>query len=222
MNAPELSLRSLRVLRGARVILDIGAARFEGGALNVITGANGAGKTTLLLASAGLIDLAAGEVRLDGQRFHQGRAPAPRMLRCRTASSFQEPFLFSGTVRHNLELGLRWRGVPRRMRAQRLQRAAAALDLERLLPRPASELSGGERKRVDLARALATDAEVLFLDEPTLALDVESQERLLGLLRSLAERKASTILLATHDSAWLADIPRNAYRISEGSLSQVS
>ena len=218
MSAPDLILRSLRVRRGEHTVIDIEKACFEGGNISVIVGDNGAGKTTLLLACAGLLDLAAGEVLLGGEVFHRGRAPAPRILRRRTASAFQEPFLFAGSVRENLEFGLRCRGVARRLCAERAERAADLLDLGRLLSRSSRELSGGERKRVDLARALAVEPEVLFLDEPTLALDLDSQKRALDALTTLAEKKSTTVLLATHDAAWLGGIRHHLYKLEKGFL----
>lgn len=218
MSAPDLLLRSLRVLRGGRTVIDIEEACFEGGSMSVIVGENGAGKTTLLHACAGLLDLSAGEVILGGERFHHGRAPAPRILRWRTASAFQEPFLFAGSVRENIEFGLRCRGVPRRLCAERAEHAADLLDLGRLLSRSSRELSGGERKRVDLARALVVEPEVLFLDEPTLALDLDSQKRALDALTALAKKKPTTVLLATHDAAWLGGTSHHLFRLEKGSL----
>ncbi len=218
MSAPDLLLRSLRVRRGERTVIDIDEARFEGGTLSVIVGDNGAGKTTLLLACAGLLDLAAGEVLLGGEVFHRGRAPAPRILRQRTASAFQEPFLFAGSVRANIEFGLCCRRGSRRLFAGQAKRAADLLDLGRLLSRSSRELSGGERKRVDLARALAVEPEVLFLDEPTLALDLESQKRAFDALTTLTEKRSTTVLLATHDAAWLGGIKYRLYKLENGSL----
>lgn len=218
MTAPELELRSLRVARGGRTVLDIPAARFGSGALNIVTGANGAGKTTLLLSCAGLMDLAGGEVLLGGEPFHRGRAPAPLVLRRRTSSSFQEPYLFSGSVRQNIEFGLRCRKLPRRERIERAERAAERLGLGPLLDRPASELSGGEKKRADLARALAVEAEYLFLDEPTLAVDDDSARRLLRALAKLLETAATTIVVATHELAGFESLPHRRFVLDGGKI----
>jgi ABC-type multidrug transport system ATPase subunit len=218
MTTPEIELRSLRVARGERTVLDIPAARFEGGALNIVTGANGAGKTTLLLSCAGLMDLAGGEVLLGDEPFHRGRAPAPLGRRRRTSSSFQDPYFFSGSVRQNIEFGLRCRNLPRRERIERAERAAERLGLGPLLDRPASELSGGEKKRVDLARALAVEATCLFLDEPTLAVDDDSAQRFLRALAELLEKSASTILVATHELARFESLPHRVFAIESGRL----
>jgi len=121
---------------------------------------------------------------------------------------FQSPYLWTGTVRRNLELGLRFRNIEDAERDRRVATIATQLGLESLLDRNGAELSGGEAQRVALARALVLDPDVLFLDEPSSNLDAEAHAALREDLDRVARARAGSIVLATHerpDAFYLAD-----------------
>jgi molybdopterin-binding protein len=190
---PVLELREARVRRGDFIVA---AAHLEvhAGERLVVMGPNGAGKSTLLLALGGLVPLQAGTRWLDGRR-----APPGRALRRAVTTALQQPLLLDASVRHNVELPLRWRGLGAAERAARAERWLAALGVAGLAARHAAALSGGERQRVHLARALATEPRALLLDEPFAAIDAPGRPGLRAdLARALAASGAAAVIV-THD-----------------------
>ncbi|SFJ44863.1 putative ABC transport system ATP-binding protein [Amycolatopsis sacchari] len=178
-------------LRG--VDLEIGRGSFV-----AIMGPSGSGKTTLLHCAAGLRTPTAGTVRLDGTDLAALDETALAELRRRRVGFVFQSFnlLPALTATENVELPLRLdsrKPDPRRTAAL-LARVGLANRGEH---RP-GQLSGGQKQRVAVARALITEPEVVFADEPTGALDIRSAREVLGLLRGLADQ-GQTIIMVTHD-----------------------
>ncbi len=174
---------------GARLIDRVDLV-LEPGPKTVVVGPNGAGKSLLLRLLHGLIEPTAGRVLWRGR-------PADREIRLRQAMVFQKPVLLRRSVAANVDYALRARGVGGAARAERLRQALTLARLTRLAARPARVLSGGEQQRLALARALAVEPEVLFLDEPTASLDPASTlavEELIG----RADADGTKIVLVTH------------------------
>ncbi len=166
--------------------------RLRAGELVALLGPNGAGKSTLLEGLAGSLAPARGQIERHG----------------RMTLGLQLPALAQRTVRANLLLALAWWGVPRAQRRSRALGALSRLGVEHLADRRASELSGGERRRVHLARSIAVDPDILLLDEPFAGLDGEARSALLedasSALRS--EHRATLVVVHDRDEAWaLAD-----------------
>jgi NitT/TauT family transport system ATP-binding protein len=166
-----------------------------------IVGASGCGKTTLLNVVAGLISPSAGDVQMDGKPI---RTAGPDR-----AMVFQEDAVFPWyTVRQNLEYGLRVTRAPHARRDEIVNRYLRLVGLEEshhVYPR---ELSGGMRKRVDVARAMTLDPQVLLMDEPFAALDVLTKEHLQVEFLKLWSAARMTVLFVTHDleeALFLAD-----------------
>jgi tungstate transport system ATP-binding protein len=149
----------------------------------VVIGPNGAGKTTLLRAAMGLI-----------VPNHGGIHGVPE----HRAIMFQHPTMLRRSVAANLDYALKAATVPRGERGRRRNELLALVGLAELSERPARRLSGGERQRLALARALARDPAVLFLDEPTASLDPAATKAFEDLIRAIAERHIK-VVMATHD-----------------------
>jgi ABC-2 type transport system ATP-binding protein len=160
-----------------------------------LLGPNGAGKSTTVGMLTTTIRPTAGTAKLAG--FDVARQP----LLARGVSSvvFQEPVVDGGlTGRANLKLHARLWGVKPAMARRRGAELATAFGLGGHLDRPVSSYSGGERRRLELARALLSDPQVLFLDEPTVGLDPRIRHELLDVIAGLRNREQMAILLTTH------------------------
>jgi len=195
-----IEARGLRVRLKAREVLQgLDAAAYPG-QLTAIIGPNGAGKTTLLKAFAGLLAPAGGMALLDGRSVADWE---PQALARRLAYLPQERIVhWALTVRAVVALGrLPYRPLgagESAADAAAIDAALAAMDARHLAPRPVLELSGGERARVLVARALAQEPHVLLADEPAAGLDPAHQ---LTLFRHLAALAAAgrTVVVALHD-----------------------
>jgi tungstate transport system ATP-binding protein len=194
---PIIEGRDLEVARGGKTLVSVSRFAVEPGEVHVLLGPNGAGKTTLLRALNGL-------ERADGELFFEGRpvrSGGDRLrLRRHTAAVFQQAYLLATTVRGNVESGLKLRGH----RGEELhRRSAAALELlgiEHLADRRRTGLSGGEAQRVSIARALAVDPAVVFLDEPMASLDPPTRRGLLADLERIFRSLSTAVVWVTHDT----------------------
>src|SRR5882762_876135 len=172
-----LELVGVRHRYDGRVVLDVERFAVPPGAGVAIVGPNGSGKSTLLRLLALLERPSEGEVRLDGVVVGAG-------ARRRITLVEQRPVLLRGTVRENLEFGLRVRGIRRTEVNGKVEGVAARLGITSLLPSRRHELSDGEVQRVAVARALAVEPDVLLLDEPASSADRAAAQTL---YRALAE-----------------------------------
>ncbi|MEO6929842.1 MAG: energy-coupling factor ABC transporter ATP-binding protein [Casimicrobiaceae bacterium] len=201
MSSPLIVVRGLRKVFGERVLFEIDVLSIEAGGAYVLIGPNGSGKTTLMRILAGL-DLEAGgrmEFRGESAVF----AAYPERLRRSIVYVHQHPYLFHTTLRHNLEYGLKRRGLPTLERARRVDTAMAWAGLDAHRSTPPAKLSGGEKQRAALARARALEPELLLLDEPTSNLDRSGRTQTLALLAQLRDEKR-TVIVACHDQEIIA------------------
>jgi len=175
------------------------------GEICVLMGLSGSGKSTLLRAANGLNSVTRGEVLVrDGDAMIDVGACSPLVLRGlrrnRVAMVFQQFGLLPWrTVRENVGLGLELRGVSKLERRQIVDEKLELVGLSPWADRYASELSGGMQQRVGLARAFATDADILLMDEPFSALDPLIRAKLQDELLELQSRLRKTILFVSHD-----------------------
>jgi tungstate transport system ATP-binding protein len=182
-------LQDVSYRAGNVVALDRISLWFMPGAPTVVIGPNGAGKTTLLRVAMGLVEPTGGQVTWGG------RAAVPP---ARRAIVFQRPVMLRRTAAANVEYALRSAGVARNEWPRRIAQLFNIVGLAGLGARPARRLSGGEQQRLALARALARDPEVLFLDEPTASLDPASTKAIEDVIRAVAARGIK-VVMATHD-----------------------
>lgn len=207
----------MRVVRGGRTALAIDALTVATGELVAVVGPNGSGKSTLLLAINGLLPPARGEVTVLGDTLD---ARTAMRLRRRCALVFQDPLLLHEPVFDNVALAPRFRRYPRQRVEEQVGRALRAFRCEHLASRPAHELSGGEARRVCLARALVCDPELVMLDEPFVALDSPTRSALVRELRSIAKSRGTTVVLVTHDFDDVLAFADRAVVLSDGRVVQ--
>jgi ABC-type sulfate/molybdate transport systems ATPase subunit len=189
---PLLRTRSLGVRRGGTDVLHDVSLDLAAGEVLAVLGPNGAGKSTLLETIGRVLTPTTGSVERNG----------------RVATTMQSPDLARRSARANVELALAWWGVPRRDRRARAAEALGAMRAEHLADRPAVAMSGGERRRVHLARAIAIRPDILLLDEPFAGLDPVNRGALLDDTASAIRSSAGAVMLVVHDraEAWaLAD-----------------
>jgi ABC-type Fe3+/spermidine/putrescine transport system ATPase subunit len=186
-----VSARAALICRGLRVVrpasgfaLEVDALDLHTGEVLAILGPNGAGKSTLLRALAGLEGAADGVTRA-------GEGPVTMV--------FQRPAAFSGSVAHNLRAALLGRGLARAELEARVAEALERFGIAALARRNAAKLSGGELRRLALARAFVLRPRALLLDEPFDDLDVAGQAQLSLDLRREIERTGVAVAMVTHD-----------------------
>jgi ABC-2 type transport system ATP-binding protein len=160
-----------------------------------LLGPNGAGKSTTIGMLTTTVAPSAGTARLVGYDV----AKQPLLARSVSSVVFQEPVV-DGSLsgRENLELHARLWGVDPARARRRMGELIEALGISELIDRPVASFSGGERRRLEIARALVSTPKVLFLDEPTVGLDPRIRHELLDVIAGLRAREEMTILVTTH------------------------
>lgn len=216
MNAVRFELRNLEVQYAKNVALHVDSLDIEDGSLHVLVGPNGSGKSTLLNTLAFLQAPSRGTLSFDG-RFVDWSNRSLRTLRRRVTLLHQNAYLFSGTVASNVAFGPKMRGACVRDVKLRVQQSLSLVGLEGHEARNARHLSGGEARRVALARALACEPEVLLLDEPLAHLDHLSCCIVTRLMKELAA-SGITIVVSTHDSHLAAELDGRTIRLLEGTI----
>jgi tungstate transport system ATP-binding protein len=179
----------VEILAGEVTILDRISINISPGSPTVLIGPNGSGKTTFLRAAMGLIPPSRGLITWGGRE-----ASSPT----RRAIVFQRPVMLRRSAAANVRYALAVAGVPRAERKRRTAELLSLVGLEGLEGRPARRLSGGEQQRLSLARALARDPAVLFLDEPTASLDPAATKAIEDIVRAISARGVK-VVMATHD-----------------------
>lgn len=218
-DAPPLRGENLAIERGDFRIdaLDVAIPRGE---VTALIGPNGSGKTTVLQMLARLLEPAAGTVYLDGRAISERstREVAKRLAMLPQSASPPEGV----TVRELVELGrYPHQGLIGRRGEEDEAKIAWALDaagLSDLAHRGVEQLSGGERQRAWLAMALAQDAEILLLDEPTTYLDIRYQVETLSLVRSLNREHGITVVQVLHDLNQAAAYSDRIVLLSDGQI----
>jgi tungstate transport system ATP-binding protein len=193
MRAPAsdlpLMLVEARVVAREVTILDSITLTITVGAPTILIGPNGSGKTTLLRAAMGLIPLSGGRITWGGRETTQSS---------RSAIVFQRPAMLRRTAVANVRYALAAANFPHAARHERAAELLELVGLDGLGSRPARRFSGGEQQRLALARALARDPAVLFLDEPTASLDPYATKAIEDIVCAVSARGVK-VVMATHD-----------------------
>ncbi|MFE2009090.1 ABC transporter ATP-binding protein [Streptomyces sp. NPDC059491] len=188
----EVRLEGLTAHYGDAPVLDRTDLRLPAGSFTALLGPSGCGKSTVLNLVAGFVRASEGRVTAGSAPVH-GPGPERGVV-------FQHYALFPWrTARGNVEFALKRLGLPRPERRRRALAALAEVGLADGAEKYPAQLSGGMQQRVALARALAAEPEVLLMDEPFGALDALTRTRMQSLLRTLWQRRGTTVLFVTHD-----------------------
>ncbi|NRB02884.1 MAG: ABC transporter ATP-binding protein [Rhodobacteraceae bacterium] len=191
----QIQIKNVRKEFGDFVAVKESSFTIEDGEFFMLLGPSGCGKTTTLRMIAGLELPTSGEIYLDGEEIGQ-RPPSERDI----AFVFQMFALYPHmNVRKNLSYPLVSQGMPRAQVKAKVEEVAAILGITDILNRPVGGLSGGDRQRVALGRAIVRDPKAFMMDEPLGALDAEFREHMAEELRALHDRMNATTVYVTHD-----------------------
>lgn len=211
-----LVVDSVSVSLGGRSVLNAVSLEVAAGEVVAVFGPSGSGKSTLLRAVAGLVEVDSGWVVIDG--VDVTGVPTHRR---RVGMVFQDEQLFPHRdVAGNVAFGLEMAGVERRERESRVEELLSAVGLDGFGDRDVSTLSGGEAKRVALARSLAPKPAVLLADEPLTGLDADLHDRLAVEVGAVLRESGTTTLWVTHDRAEAALVADRSVSLAD--LSGVS
>ena len=176
--------------------------RVREGELFAFLGVNGAGKSTTINMLCGQLARDEGEIEIDGER-PEGSADE---IKRKIGVVFQNSVLDSPlTVYDNLQSRAALYGITGKAFRDRLSELSGLLDLNGLLKRPVGKLSGGQRRRIDIARALIHKPKILILDEPTTGLDPQTRKKLWSVISALRRERNMTVFLTTHYMEEAAD-----------------
>lgn len=191
----QIRIENLRKEFGAFTAVQSSSFTIEDGEFFMLLGPSGCGKTTTLRMMAGLELPTSGHVYIDGEEV--GMKPASQRD---IAFVFQMFALYPHmNVRKNISYPLISQGMGKEETRRRVSEVAGVLGIESILDRPVSGLSGGDRQRVALGRAIVRQPKAFFMDEPLGALDAEFREHMAEELRALHDRMGATTVYVTHD-----------------------
>lgn len=215
-----LECRDLSVGYAGRPILQHAELNVRRGEILALLGGSGSGKSTLLRSFIGLLPPLAGEIRLLGQSVYDLPHEERHRLLHRTGTAFQQDALFSGmTVEENVALPLReLTRLPRAVIREMVEMRLAAVGLPGYGKRPPASLSGGQRKRVALARASILDPEILFIDEPSAGLDPIVAATIDETLIALRDALGITMIVVTHELESIRAIADRAVMLGRGKV----
>lgn len=220
---PALQVESLSIRYGLReVVSDVSVELPKGRTIGLV-GESGSGKSSIANAAVGLATVSGGDVRVNGISA-VGRSREARAARRRIQLIFQDPFSALDprmTIGESIAEGTRATGR-RWSHAEREARVRELLEQVDLEPSRAGELprafSGGQRQRITIARALASEPEILIADEVTSALDVSVQSTVLNLLRDLQQKLGFSMLFISHNLAVVRYISDEVYVMRNGGI----
>jgi lipopolysaccharide export system ATP-binding protein len=211
-----LIVKGLRKSYKKRVVIRDVSMELHSGEVVALLGPNGSGKTTSFYAIAGLVNPEGGQVKIDGQDV----TSFPMYRRARLGIGYlpQEMSIFRGlSVEDNISAILDISEKDRHTRRERLEELLGEFNIEHLRRTPAIALSGGERRRVEIARALAANPKYLLLDEPFAGVDPISVDDIRELVRSLKDRGLG-VLITDHNVRETLDIVDRAYILHDGKV----
>jgi len=218
MSAEEhvLSTSQLSKTYGRKTVVKGVELSFASGRVVGLLGPNGAGKTTTFYMVVGLVPPTTGRITLDGQDI----TTMPMYQRARLGIAYlpQEPSVFRKmTVEQNLMSILEFTNLPSKERASRVEEALDELNIRKLSSSPAYTLSGGERRRVEIARAMVLSPRFFLLDEPFAGIDPIAVADIQGIILHLKNRGIG-VVVSDHNVRETLKITDEAYIISEGAI----
>ena len=212
-NDITVELRHVFFSAGSFRILHDVSLRAKTGSAVAIIGTSGAGKSTILKLILGLIKPDSGEIHVDGEDITGYSEPELMPVRRKIGMVFQEGALFDSlTVKENVGYVLYERsGLPEDVIDAKVEELLTLVELEEMINKMPAELSGGQKRRVAIARSMAADPKIILYDEPTAGLDPVTSNTILKQMMKLRDFRGVTTLLVTHK---LEDVFKLAYNVA--------
>lgn len=204
-------LDNVKVHYNNQLVLDIEKLDIPANECLAVLGENGAGKSTLFHLLAFLQKPDSGHIRVFGETN-----PTPPPPQQRIGLVTQHPYMLPGSIKDNIRLALQLQKVDKTLHQQRLQQALKTVNLTQLADQTANTLSGGEQRRVAIARVLAFEPDILLLDEPFANLDSFHQRQLEDVINTLANSGKRTVLFSTHDRLQASAITPHTIQLLKG------
>lgn len=215
---PLIELKNITYQAHNKNILTIPEFQIPDGEFLGIMGPNGAGKSTLLKVMALLDSPTSGEMLYRGQVIANG---IPSLdLRRKFSVALQQSLLLEGTVFQNIAIGLKLRNVPKSVIKERVNVWMEQFQISHLAKKNAHFLSGGEAQRVNLARAMIVEPEILFLDEPFSALDFPTKIKLMDDFKTIIKNSGTTTVFVSHDLMEINYLTKHIAIIVNGEVKQ--
>ncbi|HWQ05671.1 MAG: ABC transporter ATP-binding protein [Clostridiaceae bacterium] len=196
--------------------------KIEEGDICSIIGRSGSGKSTLLNVLAGLEKVTAGEIVIAGKHLERMTQGELILFRQRHIGFIFQSFNLMPyyTALENVALPLSFRGIPREIRTKRAAKMLEIVGLETHMKHKPSELSGGQQQRVGIARALVTNPQIVFADEPTGNLDSATSDEVMRVIIDILREQKKTLIMVTHDSH-IADFGDKIIRLLDGMITDI-
>jgi tungstate transport system ATP-binding protein len=214
---PLITVKNLEVRAGKKNLLSIPHFEIQDGEILGIMGPNGAGKSTFIKALSLLEKPDQGSIFFKEQDISDDLS---LKMRRKFAVAMQQPLLLDTTVFQNVAIGLKLRNLPRLEVKQKVAYWLEKFQISHLAKKHAAYLSGGEAQRVNLARAMVLEPEVLFLDEPFSALDFPTKVQLLKDIKSIIGQTKTTTVFVSHDLMELKYLAGTLAILMDGELKQ--
>jgi tungstate transport system ATP-binding protein len=215
-----LRLENIKVSRNGKLVLNIPEFSLGSNEIISLIGPNGAGKSTLLHSALMLTKFASGKIYFKNIKI----STSGEILEFRRSVSMvlQEPLLFSGSVFYNVASGLKFRGMSRSDIKPVVEKYLDMFGISHLSKRSSNEISGGEARRVSLARAFAVKPELILLDEPFSALYAPIRESLIDYIEKVLRETKTSAIIATHDRNEAMRLSDQIAVINNGIIEQIS
>ena len=187
-----------------------------------IVGTSGSGKSTLLNMLAGLEKPTKGEIVISGSHIEKMKEDELVRFRREHVGFIFQSFHLIGTMNalENVALPLMFRGEPAKERLRKADRMLSLMGLDRHKKHMPNQMSGGQQQRVGVARALVSDPDIIFADEPTGNLDSHTSEEVMRLMRRVVQSQGKTLVMVTHDDH-LAEYADRVFHIIDGKIVKI-
>lgn len=192
-----IHLQNIKVIKKDKQIVTVHDLIVDRGKITAIIGPNGSGKSTLLKVMSLLENPTSGIIQFAGKQVFPGKINLRE--RRKVSVVFQQPLMLDTTVYNNVATGLKIRNTPKKVIHETVDYWLKKFGVDQLAQQRAKTLSGGEAQRVSIARAMATNPEVLFLDEPFSALDLPTRRKLLLDFQQILKETGTTTVFISHD-----------------------